>query len=153
MSNPSTIRKSNGGWINSRVRPAPATIFPSLSFAAEAAALRARQYRERTEYRYHRRLDAPLAGDPDPALPYREGRRVGAQTPGPAGTARLFPGPPQTCAENYLLRDDRVWMSLSPVEIESLAPHVARIRGHVVIALGPRPAARRDAEERSATAR
>ena len=32
----------------------------------------------------------------------------------------------QACAENYLLvRDDRVWMSLSPVEIESLAPHVA----------------------------
>jgi len=41
----------------------------------------------------------------------------------------------QACAENYLLiRQDRVWMSLSPVEIESLAPHVARMRGHVVIA-------------------
>src|SRR5438552_17258827 len=41
----------------------------------------------------------------------------------------------QTCAENYLLmRDNRVWMSLSPVEVESLAPHVAHMRGHVVIA-------------------
>jgi hypothetical protein len=41
----------------------------------------------------------------------------------------------QACAENYLLmRDNRVWMSLSPVEIESLAPHVAHMRGHVVIA-------------------
>ena len=41
----------------------------------------------------------------------------------------------QTCAENYLLvRGDRVWMSLSPVEIESLAPHAAHMRGHVVIA-------------------
>jgi hypothetical protein len=41
----------------------------------------------------------------------------------------------QACAENYLLiRQDRVWMSLSPIEIESLAPHVARMRGHVVIA-------------------
>lgn len=41
----------------------------------------------------------------------------------------------QTCTENYLLmRDNRVWMSLSPVEIESLAPHVAHMRGHVVIA-------------------
>jgi hypothetical protein len=41
----------------------------------------------------------------------------------------------QTCTENYLLmRDNRVWMSLSPVEIESLAPHVAQMRGHVVIA-------------------
>jgi len=41
----------------------------------------------------------------------------------------------QTAAENYLLtRDDRVWMSLSPVEIESLAPHVPHMRGHVVIA-------------------
>jgi hypothetical protein len=40
----------------------------------------------------------------------------------------------QTAAENYLLtRDDRVWMSLSPVEIESLAPHVPHMRGHVVI--------------------
>lgn len=39
------------------------------------------------------------------------------------------------CTENYLLmRDNRVWMSLSPVEIESLAPHVAHMRGHVVIA-------------------
>jgi hypothetical protein len=41
----------------------------------------------------------------------------------------------QACAENYLLiREDRVWMSLSPVEIESLAPHVPHMRGHVVIA-------------------
>jgi hypothetical protein len=41
----------------------------------------------------------------------------------------------QVCTENYLLmRDNRVWMSLSPVEIESLAPHVAHMRGHVVIA-------------------
>ena len=41
----------------------------------------------------------------------------------------------QTCAENYLLiRADRVWMSLSPVEIESLAPHVPLMHGHVVIA-------------------
>lgn len=41
----------------------------------------------------------------------------------------------QTCADNYLLiREGRVWMSLSPVETESLAPHVARMRGHVVIA-------------------
>ena len=41
----------------------------------------------------------------------------------------------QTCAENYLLiRENRVWMSLSPIETESLAPHVARMRGHVVIA-------------------
>ena len=41
----------------------------------------------------------------------------------------------QTAAENYLLtRDDRVWMSLSPVEIESLAPHVPHMRGHAVIA-------------------
>jgi hypothetical protein len=41
----------------------------------------------------------------------------------------------QACAENYVLvRDDRVWMSLSPVETESLAPHVAHMRGHVVIA-------------------
>ena len=41
----------------------------------------------------------------------------------------------QACTENYLLmRDNRVWMSLSPVEIESLAPHVAHMRGHVVIA-------------------
>jgi hypothetical protein len=41
----------------------------------------------------------------------------------------------QTCRENYLLvREDRVWMSLSPVEIESLAPHVPHMRGHVVIA-------------------
>jgi hypothetical protein len=43
----------------------------------------------------------------------------------------------QACTENYLLmRDNRVWMSLSPVEIESLAPHVAHMRGHVVIAVG-----------------
>ena len=41
----------------------------------------------------------------------------------------------QACPENYLLmRGERVWMSLSPVEIESLAPHVAHMRGHVVIA-------------------
>jgi hypothetical protein len=41
----------------------------------------------------------------------------------------------QRCAENYLLiRENRVWMSLSPVEIESLAPHVARMRGYVAIA-------------------
>jgi hypothetical protein len=41
----------------------------------------------------------------------------------------------QACTENYLLmRDDRVWMSLSPVEIESLAPHIVHMRGHVVIA-------------------
>jgi hypothetical protein len=41
----------------------------------------------------------------------------------------------QTCAENFvLIHDDQVWMSLSPVEIESLAPHVATMRGHVVIA-------------------
>jgi hypothetical protein len=41
----------------------------------------------------------------------------------------------QTAAENYLLaRDDRVWMSLSPVEIESLAPHIPHMHGHVVIA-------------------
>jgi hypothetical protein len=41
----------------------------------------------------------------------------------------------QACTENYLLmRDNRVWMSLSPVEIESLAPHVAHMQGHVVIA-------------------
>jgi hypothetical protein len=41
----------------------------------------------------------------------------------------------QACTENYLLmRDNRVWMSLSPVEIESLAPHVSHMRGHVVIA-------------------
>jgi hypothetical protein len=41
----------------------------------------------------------------------------------------------QACAENYLLvRNDRVWMSLSPVETESLAPRIARMRGHVVIA-------------------
>jgi hypothetical protein len=41
----------------------------------------------------------------------------------------------QICADNYLLiRGDRVWMSLSPVELESLAPHVPRMRGHVVIA-------------------
>jgi hypothetical protein len=41
----------------------------------------------------------------------------------------------QTAAENYVLtRDDRLWMSLSPVETESLAPHVPRMRGHVVIA-------------------
>jgi hypothetical protein len=41
----------------------------------------------------------------------------------------------QTATENYLLtRGDRLWMSLSPVEIESLAPHVAHMRGHVVIA-------------------
>ena len=42
---------------------------------------------------------------------------------------------PLRATENYLLiKDDRVWMSLSPVEIESLAPHVVRMRGHVVIA-------------------
>jgi hypothetical protein len=41
----------------------------------------------------------------------------------------------QTATENYLLtRGERVWMSLSPVEIESLAPHVPHMRGHVVIA-------------------
>ena len=41
----------------------------------------------------------------------------------------------QAAAENYVLtRDDRVWMSLSPVETESLAPHVPFMRGHVVIA-------------------
>jgi hypothetical protein len=41
----------------------------------------------------------------------------------------------QTAAENYLLtRDGRVWMSLSPVEIESLAPHISHMQGHVVIA-------------------
>jgi hypothetical protein len=41
----------------------------------------------------------------------------------------------QTGTENYLLiREGRVWMSLSPVEVESLAPHIARMRGHVVIA-------------------
>ena len=33
-----------------------------------------------------------------------------------------------------LVREGRVWMSLSPVEIESLAPHVAHMRGRVVIA-------------------
>ena len=43
----------------------------------------------------------------------------------------------QACAKNYVLvREGRVWMSLSPVEIESLAPHVAHMRGRVVIA-GP----------------
>src|SRR3984893_17928462 len=42
---------------------------------------------------------------------------------------------PQRATDNYLLiKDDRVWMSLSPVEVESLAPHVARMRRHVVIA-------------------
>jgi hypothetical protein len=36
----------------------------------------------------------------------------------------------QTAAENYLpTRDDRVWMSLSPVEVESLAPRMFRICG------------------------
>jgi hypothetical protein len=41
----------------------------------------------------------------------------------------------QTATENYLLtRGDRVWMSLSPVEIESLAPHIPHMRGHVVVA-------------------
>jgi hypothetical protein len=41
----------------------------------------------------------------------------------------------QHAGENWLLnRNDRVWMSLSPVEIESLAPHVLQMRGHVVIA-------------------
>lgn len=41
----------------------------------------------------------------------------------------------QAAAENYVLtRDDRVWMLLSPVEPESLAPHVPFMRGHVVIA-------------------
>jgi hypothetical protein len=41
----------------------------------------------------------------------------------------------QTAGENYLLtRRDRVWMSLSAVEIESLAPHIPHMRGHVVIA-------------------
>jgi hypothetical protein len=41
----------------------------------------------------------------------------------------------QTAAENYLLtKDGRVSMSLSPIEIESLAPYVPRMRGHVVIA-------------------
>jgi hypothetical protein len=41
----------------------------------------------------------------------------------------------QVCADNYLLlREHRVWMSLSPIETESLAPHVARMRGHVGIA-------------------
>ena len=41
----------------------------------------------------------------------------------------------QACAKNYVLvREGRVWMSLSPVEIESLAPHVAHMRGRVVIA-------------------
>ena len=41
----------------------------------------------------------------------------------------------QVAKENYLLtRGDRVWMSLSPVEIESLAPHISYMRGHVVIA-------------------
>ena len=41
----------------------------------------------------------------------------------------------QYAGENWLLtRGDRVWMSLSPVEIESLAPHVPHMRGHVVIA-------------------
>jgi hypothetical protein len=41
----------------------------------------------------------------------------------------------QTAAANYLLiRDGSVWMSLSPVEIESLAPHVPQMQGHVVIA-------------------
>jgi hypothetical protein len=41
----------------------------------------------------------------------------------------------QTATENYLLtRGGRVWMSLSPVEIESLAPHIPHMRGHVVIA-------------------
>jgi hypothetical protein len=42
---------------------------------------------------------------------------------------------PQVATENYMLtRGDRVWMSLSPVEIESLAPHISQMRGHVVIA-------------------
>jgi hypothetical protein len=41
----------------------------------------------------------------------------------------------QHASENWLLtRSDRVWMSLSPVEVESLAPHVSHMRGHVVIA-------------------
>ena len=41
----------------------------------------------------------------------------------------------QSAAANYLLiRNGRVWMSLSPVEIESLAPHVPQMQGHVVIA-------------------
>ena len=41
----------------------------------------------------------------------------------------------QHAGENWLLnRSDRVWMSLSPVEIESLAPHIPQMRGHVVIA-------------------
>jgi hypothetical protein len=43
----------------------------------------------------------------------------------------------QACTENYLLvRDNRVWMSPTPVEVESLAPDVARMRGPVVI-VGP----------------
>ena len=41
----------------------------------------------------------------------------------------------QYAGENWLLtRGDRVWMSLSPLEVESLAPHVPHMRGHVVIA-------------------
>jgi hypothetical protein len=41
----------------------------------------------------------------------------------------------QAAAENCVLtRDNRVWMSLSPVETESLALHVPFMRGHVVIA-------------------
>jgi hypothetical protein len=41
----------------------------------------------------------------------------------------------QLACENWLLtRGNRVWMSLSPVEIESLAPHIPQMRGHVVIA-------------------
>jgi hypothetical protein len=41
----------------------------------------------------------------------------------------------QHAGENWLLtRGDPVWMSLSPVEVEKLAPHVPHMRGHVVIA-------------------
>ena len=71
-----------------------------------------------------------MAGDPRAALAHRPRRHLGTE----AVLRGYFRGQ-QTAAENYVLtRSDWVWMSLSPVEIESLAPHVAHIRGHVVIA-------------------
>ena len=84
--------------------------------------------------RNYRSLTVP---SPDIRVPHYRTGRVGAwelKRQFQPALRGYFRGP-QRATENYLLiKDDRVWMSLSPVEIESLAPHVARMRGHVVIA-------------------
>jgi len=51
------------------------------------------------------------------------GSAHGSANAGSARSARPFPWPAKLPQNYLLIREDRVWMSLSPVECESLAPH------------------------------